>query len=60
MIWLLCWAEILDRYSRAVKNRKYPTARKAENIPTTAPAGRHLRLVSVNGVLISKVTYPAR
>jgi hypothetical protein len=56
MIWLLCWAEILERYSQAVKKRKYPTARKAENVRTTALAGRHLRLVSVNGVLISKVT----
>jgi hypothetical protein len=52
MIWLLYWAEILERFSQTV-SWDYAPNRNAKSTRRAAPGGAHLRLVTVDGVLIS-------
>jgi hypothetical protein len=53
MIWLLCWAEIIDRYSQTLAPKAKGRALPPEQCNPVPNSGPRLRLVAVDGALVA-------
>jgi hypothetical protein len=53
MIWLLCWAEMIDRYSQTLAPKAKGRALPPEQSHPVLNRGPHLRLVAVDGALVA-------
>lgn len=57
MMWMLCWAEMLEEYARTLAK---PTQRSGpvQNVKALPPRRKpQLRLVAVDGVLIQRLAH---